>query len=104
MNRILVIEDEEPMRRGLCTILRLEGYEVSNADNGEDGLRIARAETPDLILCDVAMPRLDGHGVLTALRGDAATGGIPFLFLTAKGEHADVRAGMNLGADDYLTK
>jgi DNA-binding NarL/FixJ family response regulator len=104
MNRILVIEDEEPMRRGLCTILRLEGYDVANADNGEDGLRLAQQQPPDLILCDVAMPRLDGHGVLTALRTDASTSGIPFLFLTAKGEHADIRAGMNLGADDYLTK
>lgn len=104
MNRILVIEDEERMRQGLCTLLRLEGYEVAGAADGEAGLRAAREGRPDLILCDVMMPRLDGHGVLSALREDPEFAGIPFVFLTARGEKHEVRAGMNLGADDYLTK
>lgn len=104
MNRILVIEDEERMRHGLCTILRLEGYEVHCAADGEEGIRSAHRVMPDLILCDIAMPRLDGYGVLSSLRNDTRTSGVPFVFLTAKGERQEVRAGMNLGADDYLTK
>lgn len=104
MNRILVIEDEERMRHGLCTILRLEGYEVHCAADGEEGVRVASRELPNLVLCDIAMPRLDGYGVLTALRTSVRTSGIPFIFLTAKGEKQEVRTGMNLGADDYLTK
>jgi len=74
------------------------------AEHGRAGLELARREKPDLILCDVMMPELDGYGVLQALRDDSATVTIPFIFLTAKGEKIDQRAGMNLGADDYLTK
>ena len=92
------------MRHGLCTILRLEGYEVHCAANGEEGIRSAHRVMPDLILCDIAMPRLDGYGVLSSLRNDTRTSGLPFIFLTAKGERQEVRTGMNLGADDYLTK
>ncbi len=104
MKRILVIEDEPEMRRNLCMILRLEGFETVAAENGRAGVDIAKKESFDLILCDVMMPALDGYGVIQALHDEPATMNIPFIFLTAKGERNDVRAGMNLGADDYLTK
>lgn len=104
MKRILVIEDEPEMRRNLATVLRLEQYEPLTAENGRTGLELARREAPDLILCDVMMPELDGYGVLQALRADPRLALIPFIFLTARGEREDLRNGMNLGADDYLTK
>jgi DNA-binding NarL/FixJ family response regulator len=104
MKKILVIEDEPEMRRNLLTILRLEQFQPVGAANGLEGLETARRERPDLILCDVMMPQLDGHGVLRELRADPELAAIPFIFLTAKGEKPDIRGGMNLGADDYLTK
>ena len=104
MKKILVIEDEPQMRKNICTILKMEGFAFVAADNGRKGVELAKQELPDLILCDVMMPGLDGYGVLEALREDKLAFGIPFIFLTAKGEPADFRAGMNLGADDYLTK
>jgi DNA-binding NarL/FixJ family response regulator len=104
MKKILVIEDEPEMRRNLTTILRLEKFHPLPAPNGSVGVELAKKEKPDLILCDVMMPELDGYGVIAALRADATTVTIPFIFLTAKGEKPDIRAGMNLGADDYLTK
>lgn len=104
MKRILVIEDHPKMLRNLVTILQMEGFQALAATDGQAGLEIARHESPDLILCDVMMPVLDGYGVLEALRADARTATIPFIFLTAKGQKAEIRAGMNLGADDYLTK
>ncbi|HEY5912840.1 MAG TPA: response regulator transcription factor [Verrucomicrobiae bacterium] len=104
MNKILVIEDEPEMRRNLVTILRLENFVAYCAENGAAGVEQATRVRPDLILCDVMMPGLDGYGVLTALRAAPQTATIPFIFLTARGEKPDVRAGMNLGADDYLTK
>jgi DNA-binding NarL/FixJ family response regulator len=104
MKRILVIEDEPEMRRNLLTILKLEKFQPLGAENGRVGLELVKREKPDLILCDVMMPELDGHDVLEALRKDEDTASIPFIFLTAKGEKADLRSGMNLGADDYLTK
>ncbi|EEF60125.1 response regulator transcription factor [Pedosphaera parvula] len=104
MKKILVIEDEPEMRRNLLTILRLEKFEPSGAQNGRLGIELAKKEKPDLILCDVMMPELDGYGVLKALREDKSTASIPFIFLTAKGEKIDQRNGMNRGADDYLTK
>lgn len=104
MKKILVIEDEPEMRRNLVTILRMEKFEPLAAENGRVGVELARREKPDLILCDVMMPEMDGHAVLQALRDDPETTAIPFIFLTAKGERDDLRAGMNLGADDYLTK
>ena len=102
--KILVIEDEPEMRRNLLTILRLEKFDTLGAENGRIGIEMARREKPDLILCDVMMPEVNGHGVLAALRSESATVTIPFIFLTAKGEKTDVRSGMNLGADDYLAK
>jgi DNA-binding NarL/FixJ family response regulator len=104
MKKILVIEDEPEMRRNLATILKLEKFDVVQAENGRAGVETARKELPDVILCDVMMPELDGHGVLQALREDPKTISTPFIFLTAKGERQDFRSGMNLGADDYLTK
>jgi DNA-binding NarL/FixJ family response regulator len=104
MKKILVIEDEPEMRRNLMTVLRLEQFRALPAENGRIGVELAKKEKPDLILCDVMMPELDGYGVIAALRADTKTVAIPFIFLTAKGEKPDIRAGMNLGADDYLTK
>jgi DNA-binding NarL/FixJ family response regulator len=104
MKKILVIEDEPEMRRNITALLRYCHYEAIGAENGRHGLEAARREKPDLILCDVMMPELDGHGVLQALQKDASLARIPFIFLTAKGEKDDLRSGMNLGADDYLTK
>lgn len=104
MKRILVIEDQAPMRRNLALLLEMEGFTVLTAADGRTGLELARAEKPDLVVCDVMMPELDGHGVVQSLRADPATAHIPFVFLTARGDKADIRAGMNLGADDYLSK
>jgi len=104
MSKILVIEDHFQMRENLALMLEMEGFEVSRAEEGNSGLELARSWSPDLILCDVMMPGLDGHSVLRALRADPATATIPLIFLTARGEKVDQRAGMNLGADDYLVK
>lgn len=104
MKTILVIEDQPDMRENITTILEMENYAVINAANGKEGLESARDEKPDLILCDVMMPIMDGHEFLRRMREDRTIAGTPFIFLTAKGEKTDLRAGMNLGADDYLTK
>ena len=104
MKKILVIEDEPEMRRNIRTILELEDFNVVAASNGREGLALARTESPDLVLCDVMMPELDGYQVLEGLREEKHTANLPFIFLTAKGEKADFRAGMNHGADDYLAK
>ena len=104
MKKILVIEDEPQMRKNLQRMLQLEGFDALAATDGAEGVAIAKKELPDLILCDITMPGLDGHGVLGALRAERATSAVPFIFLTARGERGDVRAGMNLGADDYLVK
>jgi DNA-binding NarL/FixJ family response regulator len=102
--KVLVVEDEPEMLRNILTILEMEGFTTFQASNGRDAVALARAERPDLVLCDVMMPELDGHGVLNALRAEKETVGLPFIFLTARGEKSDVREGMKLGADDYLTK
>ena len=104
MKRILLIEDHVQMRENLVIMLEMEGFEVLCAEDGRRGLALARSAAPHLILCDIMMPELDGYGVLQALRAEEATATIPFIFLTAKGEKVDQRVGMNLGADDYLTK
>ena len=85
-------------------LLRYHDYEPVVAEDGQKGIDAARRQRPDLILCDVMMPEIDGYGVLQALQTDPSLAGIPFIFLTAKGEKDDLRSGMNLGADDYLTK
>jgi DNA-binding NarL/FixJ family response regulator len=104
MKKILIIEDETEMRRNIATLLRFHDYEAISAENGRVGVAAARANRPDLILCDVMMPELDGFGVLQELQADESLAPIPFIFLTAKGEKSDLRSGMNVGADDYLTK
>lgn len=102
--KILLIEDNPEMRENTAEILELSGYEVLTAENGKEGVNKAQQHHPDLIICDVMMPELDGFGVLHMLNRNPATAGIPFIFLTAKTEMSDLRKGMNLGADDYLTK
>jgi DNA-binding NarL/FixJ family response regulator len=104
MKKVLVIEDEAETLQNLVLMLEMEGFKAFSAPNGRVGVTVARRELPDVILCDVSMPELDGYGVLETLRGDRATVSIPFIFLTAKGDKRDLRIGMNLGADDYLTK
>lgn len=104
MTKILVIEDEELVRENLLDLLEAEDFETIAAANGKIGLNLAFSEVPDLILCDMMMPEIDGYGVLTTLRQDPLTATIPFIFLTAKSAKADFRQGMDMGADDYLTK
>lgn len=104
MKKILVIEDEAETRNNLVLMLEMEGFKPFAAPNGRQGVELAKRELPDVILCDVSMPELDGYGVLEALRADEKAVSIPFIFLTAKGDKKDLRTGMNLGADDYLTK
>ena len=104
MKRILLIEDNPDVRENTSEILTLAGYDVISAPNGKAGVDLAQKEQPDLIICDIMMPELDGYGVLHILSKKVETARIPFIFLTAKTEKTDVRKGMNLGADDYLTK
>lgn len=104
METILIIEDNLDVRENIIEILELAGYTVLSAENGKQGIRIAKKETPDLIICDIMMPEADGYTVLHSLGKVPETAGIPFIFLSAKSEMDDVRKGMNLGADDYLTK
>ncbi len=102
--RILVIEDERDIRRVLQQILELNGYEVTEAATGPEGLQSVAQQKPELIICDVAMPGMDGFAVLQELRKNPVTESIPVIFLTARTERENVRLGMNLGAEDYLTK
>lgn len=104
MKKILVIEDETSVRQNLVELLCAENYQPIEACDGEEGVRLAWDALPDLILCDINMPRLDGFGVLSRVSRDPATAAIPFIFLTARVERADLRRGMSLGADDYITK
>lgn len=104
MKKILVIEDNMDVRENLAEILTLSGYEALTAENGKVGVEKAQLSLPDLILCDIMMPELDGYGVLHILSRQATTADIPFIFLTAKSEKEDFRRGMSLGADDYITK
>lgn len=101
---ILIIEDNPEVRENLSEILELYGYDIREAPNGMEGVKAAKSFPPDIILCDVMMPELDGYGVLDILAGDPVTAGIPFVFITARTEKEDIRRGMNLGADDYITK
>ncbi|MFZ6001674.1 MAG: response regulator, partial [Bacteroidota bacterium] len=104
MKKILIIEDNSEIRENTAEILELAGYEVKTAENGKVGVDLAGKVSPDLIICDIMMPELDGYGVLHILSKKPETASIPFIFVTAKTERADIRKGMELGADDYLTK
>src|SRR6187551_1913994 len=103
-SKILIIEDNHDVRENLSEILTLSGYETFMASNGIEGVQVALDKRPDLILCDIMMPELDGYGVLRILSKNEAFYTIPFIFLSAKTELTDVRRGMTLGADDYITK
>jgi signal transduction histidine kinase len=104
MTRILIIDDEELLLQEIVEHLQLEGYDVIPASDGMAGVKLARLHLPDLILCDLMMPKLDGFGVLLELRSQPKTATIPFIFLTASADQTTVRRGMNLGADDYIVK
>lgn len=104
MKKILIIEDNPDVRENTAEILELSNYEVVTAENGKEGVKLAHEILPDLIICDVMMPELDGFGVLRILSQNQVTSHIPFIFLTAKTEKSDFRKGMSLGADDYITK
>ena len=104
MKKVLFIEDDTVVRENTAELLELAGYHVVTAGNGKTGVAIAKKELPDIIICDIMMPEMDGYGVLQNLSQDSATQQIPFIFLSAKTEHRDIRKGMDLGADDYLTK
>lgn len=104
MPRILLIENEETLREVIIEFLEAEGFEAIHAENGKDGVKLARSLHPDLILCDILMPHVDGYAVLAALQQQDVTAAIPFIFLTAKAGEAAVQQGLELGADDYLEK
>jgi len=104
MKKILVIEDEPPVRTNIVELLEAEDFDVVSAENGLLGALWAQQYLPNLIICDVMMPEIDGYEVLNALRQESMTATIPFIFLTAMADKADIRQGMELGADDYLTK
>ena len=104
MKSVLVIDDNQDIRENTAEILELAGYKTFTAENGKRGVEVALKERPDVIVCDIMMPELDGYGVLHLLRKNEQTEQIPFVFLTAKTERSDFRKGMEMGADDYITK
>lgn len=104
MSKILIIDDHDDIRENIAEILMLAGYESVTAENGRRGVEVAVKEKPDLIICDIMMPELDGYGVLHLLRKNEDTAFTPFIFLSAKTERSDLRKGMDMGADDYITK
>ena len=104
MKKILIIEDNPEVRENTAEIIELSNYKVFTAENGKTGVELALKERPDLIVCDIMMPVLDGYGVYHLLSKHKETAGIPFIYLSAKSEKADVRKGMEMGADDYITK
>ena len=104
MSKLLVIDDDVAVRSNLIELFEMEGFQVIGAENGRVGVQLARQHLPDLIVCDIMMPELDGYGVLEELRQDFVTSTIPFVFLTAKADKFDLRQGMTMGADDYLIK
>lgn len=104
MKRILLIEDDVALRENTAELLELSDYSVETAPNGKIGIEKAKSQLPDIIVCDIMMPEMDGYGVLEAMIKDDKTKHIPFIFLSAKTEHKEIRKGMDLGADDYITK
>jgi len=104
MHSILIVEDDPVYVNIMETILQNEGFEVRTASDGQTGLAMLREQRPDVILCDIMMPDMDGHMILETLKGERALADIPFIFVTAMGDRADVRLGMSAGADDYLSK
>lgn len=104
MKTVLLIEDDLALRENTAELLELSNYSILTAPNGKVGIELAKEKKPDIIVCDIMMPEVDGYGVLEKLSDDEATKHIPFIFLSAKTEHKEIRKGMDLGADDYLTK
>jgi CheY-like chemotaxis protein len=104
MTKILVIEDEVFIRENLIELLEIEGFQAIGAENGNQGVQFAKEHQPDLILCDVMMPELDGYGVLGALRADPATKTIPFMFLTASADRSNLQKIREMGMNDYILK
>ena len=104
MKNILVIEDERLIRESIVEFLESEGFSCNQASNGREGILAAKKTHPDLIICDIKMPEMNGHQVLMSLRDDPTISSIPFIFLSAMVDKKDFRTGMSLGADDYLTK
>jgi CheY-like chemotaxis protein len=103
MVKILVIEDDPTVQTLILKLLTAEGFDVVSASNGSEGVRLAQQYSPDLIISDIMMPGCDGYQVLEQLHQDPETARIPFIFLSAKSDRTDLRQGMELGADDYLT-
>jgi DNA-binding response OmpR family regulator len=104
MTKILIIEDNVDIRENTAELLELSGYLVEKASDGIEGVRLAKLSTPDIVICDIMMPHLDGYGVLQVFSSNEILSKVPFIFLTAKTDRADMRKGMEMGADDYLTK
>lgn len=104
MQKILLIEDNAEIRENMAEIMKLANYTVLTADNGKSGIGMALEQTPDLIICDIMMPELDGYGVLHLVQKNSTLRNVPFIFLTARSERTEIRKGMDLGADDYITK
>ena len=104
MKKILVIEDDENIRESLVELLEMKSYEIYSADNGSTGLQLALEKKPDLILCDVMMPGLSGYEVVESVRKDPFLARTPFIFLSAKAMESDIQKGLQLGANNYLTK
>lgn len=104
MKSIIIIDDDGAYRKSIGLILQLEGFDVRSADNGSAGLALARERRPDLILCDIMMPGMDGHSVLAQLKNDSSIADVPFIFVSALGDRSDIRRGMSEGSDDYLSK
>ena len=102
--RVLVVDDDPVILELLRINFEIEGFEVLGATDGEEGLQRARSEAPDVVLCDIMMPRLDGLELLTRLRNDPATARLPVVLLSAKAQKVEVERGLSLGADDYVTK
>jgi DNA-binding response OmpR family regulator len=102
--KILIIEDNQDIRENTAELLELSGYTVDTASDGIEGVRMAKFGKPNLVICDIMMPHLDGFGVLQVFANQPELATIPFIFLTAKTDRADMRKGMEMGADDYLTK
>lgn len=104
MSKILIIEDEKLILESIADYLKEEGYECFTVTSGDEGIAVAKKEIPDIILCDIKMPGMNGHQVLKELRNNSSTSSIPFIFISALVDHQDLRTGMMLGADDYITK
>ena len=104
MKIILLIEDNNDIRENTCEMLELEGYEIISAANGKNGVALAKEKKPDMILCDIMMPEMDGYEVFNGLRNDIKTVHIPFIFLTASAEKKEIALGIAMGARGYICK